>query len=204
MRPDAVGRCLATAAASLLTAGSIIADERGLAPLQPVSSFADISDPGRRSAALFAEAGKVLTHARCVNCHPAGDRPLQGSAGRLHEPRVRRGADGSGVAGMRCTACHMAANYDDVGLPGHPHWHLAPASMAWEGRSLRQICEQIKDPARNGGRKLEAVVEHMRNDSLVGWAWAPGASRDPAPGTQAAFGALIEAWAKSGAACPDR
>jgi hypothetical protein len=103
---------------------------------------------------------------------------------------------------MRCAACHTAANYDAVGLPGDPQWHLAPASMAWEGRSLGQICEQIKDPARNGGRKIEAIVAHMRRDALVGWAWAPGRGREPAPGTQAAFGALIQAWAKSGAACP--
>ena len=39
-------------------------------------------------------------------------------------------------------------------------------------------------------------------DTLVGWAWTPGADREPAPGTQVAFGALIKAWADSGAACP--
>jgi len=41
----------------------------------------------------------------------------------------------------------------------------------------------------------------VTNDTLVGWAWTPGADREPAPGTQAAFGALIKAWADSGAAC---
>jgi mono/diheme cytochrome c family protein len=170
--------------------------------LRPVAAFADIKDPARRSAALFAEAGKVLLHARCVNCHPATDRPLQGIQGRPHEPRVRRGTDGHGVTAMRCAACHTAANYDAVGMPGNPHWGLAPASMAWEGRSLVQICEQIKDPARNGGRKLDAIVEHMRSDPLVGWAWAPGIGREPAPGTQAAFGALVQDWARTGAVCP--
>ena len=170
--------------------------------LRPVAAFADIKDPARRSAVLFAEAGKVLLHPRCVNCHPATDRPRQGMAGQAHEPRVRRGAGGLGVAGMRCFACHTSANFDAVGMPGNPHWALAPASMAWEGRSLAQICAQLKDPALNGGRQLDAVVEHMRNDSLVGWAWAPGAGREPAPGTQATFGALIEGWVKTGAACP--
>jgi len=188
---------LALAVATMSLAASVgVASE-----LRSVASFADISDPGRRAAALFTEAGKVLLHPRCVNCHPAGDRPLQG-AGRPHEPRVRRGEAGNGVPAMRCTTCHSTANYDAVGMPGHPHWHVAPASMAWEGRSLRQICQQIKDPARNGGKKLDAIVEHMRNDSLVGWAWAPGVGRQPAPGTQVAFGSLIEAWAKAGAACP--
>lgn len=191
-----------------LAAGGFAAEPDAVAPagekttLRTVASFAEISDAKRRSAALFTEAGKVLLHPRCVNCHPASDRPLQGDAGRPHEPRVRRGSDGHGVAGMRCTACHTSANYDAVGVPGHAQWHLAPASMSWEGRSLRQICEQIKDPAKNGGRKLEAIVDHLKNDSLVGWAWAPGTGRQPAPGSQAAFGALVEAWAKSGASCP--
>jgi hypothetical protein len=170
--------------------------------LRPVSAFADVKDPAQRSAALFAEAGKVLMHPRCVNCHPAADGPLQGMAGRPHEPRVHRGADGHGVTAMRCATCHTASNYDAVAMPGNPHWGLAPATMAWEGRSLAQICEQIKDPARNGGRKLDAIALHMRADPLVGWAWAPGIGREPTPGTQAAFGALIQDWVKTGAACP--
>ena len=29
--------------------------------------------------------------------------------------------------------------------------------MAWEGKSLGQICEQIKDPARNGGKTLDEI-----------------------------------------------
>src|SRR6516164_7217393 len=36
-------------------------------------SFAAVADTAARSAALFTEAGKVLAHPRCVNCHPAGD-----------------------------------------------------------------------------------------------------------------------------------
>ena len=174
-------------------------DER---KLRPPSAFASTADPTQRAAALFVEAGKVLLHPRCVNCHPAGDRPLQGDTGALHEPWVRRGPDGFGVPGLRCSTCHQAANYDAVGMPGHPKWHLAPAEMAWEGRSLAQICEQIKDPARNGGHSLDEIVEHMAHDSLVGWGWTPGTGRQPAPGTQAEFGALFKAWAENGAACP--
>jgi hypothetical protein len=74
--------------------------------------------------------------------------------------------------------------------------------MAWQRRSLAEICEQVKDPARNGGHSLDQIVEHMTSDTLVGWAWTPGADREPAPGTQAAFGSLIKVWADSGAACP--
>jgi hypothetical protein len=165
-------------------------------------SFDGIGDTAARSAALFTEAGKVLTSARCVNCHPAGDRPLQGETHRLHQPPVERGADGFGVVPMRCATCHQSANFDPAGMPGHPHWHLAPREMAWQGKTLGEICAQIKDPARNGGRSLEQVLTHMATDTLVGWAWSPGFGREPAPGTQQELGALIEAWMKSGAVCP--
>jgi hypothetical protein len=169
--------------------------------LRAPSAFAGTRDPAARSAAMFVEAGKVLRHPRCLNCHPDGDRPSQGT-GYPHQPPVQRGADGHGVAGLRCTACHQAANFEPGRVPGHPNWHLAPASMAWQHRSLADICAQIKDPARNGGHSLKEIVEHMAHDSLVGWAWNPGGGREPAPGTQASFGALVKAWVDSGAACP--
>ncbi|MGX9427690.1 MULTISPECIES: hypothetical protein [Bradyrhizobium] len=167
-------------------------------------SFAGIADSDARSAAMFTELGKVLTHPRCVNCHPAGDRPRQGDEGRLHQPPVTRGADGHGVAALRCSACHGNANFEPGRIPGHPEWHLAPREMGWEGKSLAEICAQIKDPARNGGRKVEELIHHIGEDTLVGWAWQPGFGRSPAPGTQKQAGALVEAWAKSGAACPAR
>jgi hypothetical protein len=165
-------------------------------------SFAAIGDTATRSAALFVELGKVLTHPRCVNCHPAGDRPRQTDVSRLHQPPVERGVDGFGLAAMRCPICHQAANFEPGRVPGNPIWHLAPREMAWEGKTLGEICAQIKDPARNGGRSLEALAEHIGSDHLVGWAWAPGFGRRPAPGTQKEAGALVEAWAKTGAVCP--
>jgi hypothetical protein len=165
-------------------------------------SFASIADTDARSAAMFTELGKVLTNPRCTNCHPAGDRPRQGDERRLHQPPVTRGADGHGLPTMHCSICHQNANFDPGRMPGHPGWHLAPLEMAWEGKTVAEICAQIKDPARNGGRKVEELVRHIGEDTLVGWAWAPGAGRSPAPGTQKQAGALVEAWVKTGAACP--
>jgi hypothetical protein len=170
--------------------------------LRPASSFAGIAEPRARSIALFEEAGKVLTHPRCVNCHPASDRPRQTDRMRPHEPLVVRGADGHGAPGMACNTCHGNANYDPAQVPGDPHWHLAPASMSLEGRSIGQICEQIKDPARNGNRDVPAILRHVAEDSLILWAWSPGAGRTPAPGTNAEFSALLRAWAEAGAHCP--
>jgi hypothetical protein len=119
-----------------------------------------------------------------------------------HEPLVVRGADGHGAAGLECSTCHHAANYDPARVPGDPQWHLAPQSMAWQGRTLGEICAQIKDPSRNGGKDLTAILHHMAEDHLVGWAWAPGVGRSSAPGTQAELGALLRAWADAGAHCP--
>jgi hypothetical protein len=172
-------------------------------PLASPESFAAIGDSAARSAALFTEAAKVLTHPRCMNCHPAGDRPRQGDMRRLHQPPVVRGEDGFGLPAMRCSICHQQANFDPGRVPGDPAWHLAPHEMGWEGKTVAQICEQIKDPARNGGRSLEDIVHHVGDDHLVGWAWAPGTGRQPAPGTQAQAGALLDAWAKTGAVCPN-
>ena len=160
------------------------------------------ADQAARSIALFREAGKVLQHPRCLNCHPIGDRPSQTDTMRPHNPPVIRGPDGHGAAGLPCSSCHQPSNYDAARVPGHPKWHLAPASMAWQGRSLGEICVQIKDPARNGGLDMAALLRHMSEDTLVGWAWAPGAGRTPAPGTQASFGAVLRAWAETGAYCP--
>jgi hypothetical protein len=167
-------------------------------------SFAGITDTTARSAAMFTELGKVLTNPRCTNCHPAGDRPHQTDASRLHQPPVARGPDGHGTETMRCSICHGNANFDPGRMPGHPEWHLAPREMAWEGKSIPEICAQITDPARNGGRKVEDLIHHIGEDTLVGWAWHPGYGRSPAPGTQKEAGALVEAWVKNGAACPTK
>ncbi len=191
----AIAAAILVAIAALLTSvfsGWAVADSSSETLATP-ESFAAINDTAARSSALFTEAGKVLTHPRCVNCHPAGDRPRQGDERRLHQPPVERGADGFGLPAMRCPICHQPANFEPAGVPGDPEWHLAPRDMAWEGKTLGQICAQIKDPARNGGRALQDIVHHVGTDHLVGWA----------SGTQMQAGALLDAWAKTGAVCPN-
>jgi len=200
-----LGVCL-VAAVSFFVSAPNAQEAEGL---RAAPEFDSIADQSARSVALFEEAGKVILHPRCVNCHPAGDRPTQGMAMRPHEPPVFRGDADFGLVGMTCNTCHGPDNVptngqaDDIkSIPGNPNWHLAPIAMAWQGKSLGEICTQIKDPARNGNRTLDQIVEHMAHDDLVGWGWHPGEGREPAPGTQAAFGALIKYWAETGAACP--
>ena len=190
--------CSLLALSALLCASAMAVD------LKAASSFDGIADKSERSRALFIEAGKVIQHPRCQNCHPKGDRPAQGVNGALHVPLVVRGVDGHGAPGMRCATCHQAANFAPSGVPGNPSWHLAKSTMGWQTQSLAQICAQIKDRKLNGDRSLTQIHDHVAQDSLVGWAWAPGAQREPAPGSQAAFGQLIEAWIATGAECPKR
>jgi hypothetical protein len=176
--------------------------------LRDPSAFAAVGDQAARSRALFTEAAKVITSPRCMNCHPAGDRPTQGNDMHVHMPPVTRGDAGLGVPGNTCSACHTEHNFtleertSYRSIPGHVRWGMAPIEMAWQGKSLGQICLQLKDPQRNGGRDLARLHEHAAGDDLVAWGWRPGEGRDPAPGTQQLFGALVQAWIDTGAQCP--
>ena len=171
------------------------------------ASTFSFADERARSIALFMEAAKVIQHPRCMNCHPATRQPTQGNDLHPHVPLMRAGPYDRGVPALPCNSCHGNANVSTLAssiasIPGHPHWGLAPASMAWQGKSLSEICVQLKNLSRNGGRSLSQIHAHMATDTLVGWAWHPGEGRDPAPGTQAEFGSLIQAWISSGAHCP--
>ncbi len=167
------------------------------------AEFDAIRDVGERSRRLFSEAARVLTHPRCVNCHPDGDTPHQRLAMERHDPPVVRGPTDEGVPGMECTTCHQDRNQALTRVPGAPSWRLAPTEAAWAGKSVSYICNQLKDPKRNGGRTLAQIVQHSSHDPLVAWGWSPGADREPVPGTQQRFGALIQAWVDTGADCPE-
>ena len=176
--------------------------------LKPVSAFSRVTDQHARSVALFTEAAKVIRSPRCLNCHPATREVTQGDDLHPHVPFVDAGRFGVGAPGLPCRACHGAANTSTLAessiasIPGSPAWGIAPASMAWQGKTLGEICLQIQDPARNGGRSLSKLSQHMASDAVVAWAFHPGDGRIAAPGTQAQFGALIDAWIATGARCP--
>jgi hypothetical protein len=176
--------------------------------LRSVTEFASIKDNNERAQALFIESARVLLHPRCVNCHPDGDTPLQGMNQQPHDPPVERGAYSAeqhgdiGIPALACTNCHQSKNLSSARVPGAPKWALAPREMSWQNRTPQQICEQLKDPSKNGGRTIAQIVEHIAHDELVAWAWSPGYDREPAPGTQAQLGALMQTWMELGAACP--
>ena len=165
-----------------------------------------IGDAGRSQAAVADEADSlaawnrivaVLQHPRCLNCHQL-ETPLQGDARRVHIPPVRRGADDMGAGTMRCYNCHNdTGNNEMAGVPGAPHWRLAPVSMLWRGLSSVGLCRMLQDRALNGGRDSKAIVEHMDTEKLIRWGWDPGARRQPfgfAPGFRRSGKSLGFRW----------
>lgn len=152
--------------------------------------------------ALFDPVASVVMGPRCLNCHQV-EAPHQKDIGIIHAQQVVRGPDGHGSAVLKCTACHQATNTANGRVPGVPDWHLAPLSMKWQGLDKRGVCEQMRDPQRNGGRKTaEQVIEHMKTDPLVLWAWKPGADRTVPVMSHAQFVKVLDKWAKAGLPCP--
>lgn len=194
------------AVASILWAGAVNAET--VNGLRTVDEFDEIENESDRSVALFEEMFLVIESPRCMNCHPVNNTPLQGEEMQPHQPPVVRGAADFGAPGMRCSTCHGAENVPyttgEGSIPGHEPWQLAPIEMGWVGLTAAEVCEQLKDPDRNGNRTLAELHEHNAEDGLVGWGWKPGDGRTPAPGTQEVFGALTQAWINTGAACPTK
>jgi hypothetical protein len=161
-----------------------------------------------RALAAFDTVQQVLQHPRCRNCHIPGDLPLQYDAGLAHSPPVLRGADGHGVPGLPCAACHGEANapasYGPNAPPGAPHWALPPPQqkMAWINLPAAAVCQMLKDPATNGGRDFAALIHHVTEDRLVLWGWDPGSGRAPVSVPHAEFVARFEEWAAAGGPCP--
>ena len=149
----------------------------------------------------FDPIASVVMHPRCMNCHQV-ESPRQTDARILHQPLVVRGSAGLGAPTQPCQTCHQATNTADGFVPGVATWRLAPLSMKWEGLTKQQICEELKDPARNGGRRTgEAVIEHMKSDPLILWAWNPGAGRTTPPLSHEKFVVALEAWVHAGMPC---
>jgi hypothetical protein len=165
------------------------------------------ADAKAEGARLYMQMHTVLTHPRCLNCHPVGDSPKQGDARQIHNPPVTRGANDQGPAGLHCATCHQTKNFAASGVPGAPGWHLAPRSQAWENKTPGELCRLLVDRKRNGGKTLPQLVKHLTEDELVAWGWTPGTDingrdREPVPIAKPEFNRIVHAWAQSGAACP--
>jgi hypothetical protein len=150
----------------------------------------------------FDDVAKVLMHPRCMNCHPAGDRPLQKDTQVFHKQNVSRRIEQLGHA---CTTCHPAQAVPGANLPpGVPHWRMPSARMpmVFEKRTPQQLCEQLKSPETNGNRTLQQLRTHMAEDAIVKWGFSPGEGRSVPPLSHADFIQRVDAWLAAGAPCP--
>jgi len=152
----------------------------------------------------FAEAAVVLFHPRCMNCHPSGDAPLIRDDSQTHMFNVKRGPEGKGAGAMNCTLCHGETNKPG-GAPGVANWHMPPENMpmVFQGLTPGELCRQLKDPKKNGGRTGEQVINHIDKDPLVLWGWNPGEGRTTPKMSHKEFSAKMNEWVKKGAACPE-
>ena len=156
----------------------------------------------------FDRIMSVLTHPRCMNCHPSDNIPMQGLDGHMHYFSISGGEDGEGFASLKCFSCHQDKNNPNSGVPGAPHWKLAPPSMGWQGLSKSEIARSLLDPERNGNRDREELIRHLTEDSLVLWAWNPGTTatgklRETPPVSFEAFRKAVHQWFDNGNPIPD-
>lgn len=193
---------------SLLAAALLVSCSHAEGPPPATASAANVA-ASKDPVADFEIVRSVLQDPRCQNCHPAIDRPLQTDQSVPHTMNVQRGPDGHGLAGAHCATCHGKANPpDSYGAHQPPgvatDWHLPPPEMkmVFVGRSAKDLCEQIKDPQRNGGKDINALVQHVSSDPLVLWGWAPGYGRRPVGVPHADFVAAFTRWANAGGPCP--
>ena len=172
-------------------------------------SAASAARDDARAVRAFETVREVLQHPRCQNCHVPGDAPLQFDQGLPHEMNVRRGRDGHGRVGMECSSCHQTRNLPaEYGLrapPGAPNWHLPPENMkmVFIDLSLAELCRVLKDPASNGGKSAEQLIEHVAADKLVLWGWNPGGERAPVSVPHAQFVGAFKEWVAGGMPCSE-
>ncbi len=165
-----------------------------------------------RAAGLehWARVYEVLSNPRCANCHVGADnRPMWSGpnyrVAQVHGMNINAGDSRKGDEHIPCTTCHGTEN---GALPHAPpgadaEWRLAPVEFEWFGKTAREVCEQMRDPTRNGGRSVADLADHVSHDAFVGWGWAPGLGRTSAPFSQTEHEQDILGWGAAGMPCPD-
>ena len=153
---------------------------------------------------------EVTSHPRCSNCHVGADNkpmwsgPSYGRA-RPHGMNVNAGQSRIGAEYVQCSTCH--AYREEVNDMPHAapqvamNWQLAPVEAEWFGKSSTEICNQLRDPERNGGRDALELASHLDHDLILHWAWNPGGGREAAPHSLQEHVNDILAWGVAGFPC---
>ncbi|MBX3594618.1 hypothetical protein [Sphingomonas sp.] len=158
----------------------------------------------------------VLSHPRCQSCH-VDERgvPLWSGAyfggTRAHAMNVRGGKSRTGEETLPCATCHRVSNRPNRIPHAPPHagieWKLAPVEFTWVGRTSAQICRQLRDPRRNGGRDGAGLIEHIVHDhdvnGFIRWGFDPGPGREKPPGSLQSHLDDTGRWVAAGMPCPD-
>jgi len=188
--------------------------------LLPVVAFAEgqtvaidppVSATTEEGLAAWGRIYEVASHPRCSNCHVGADGypmwsgPSYGKT-RRHGMNINAGESRVGAETVPCATCHYA-RYE--GANDAPHmapqvamdWMLPPAEAAWFGKSSVEICSQLRDPERNGGRDYLALASHLDHDLILHWAWTPGGGREPAPYSLQEHVNDVLVWGVSGYPC---
>jgi hypothetical protein len=158
------------------------------------------------SVRAFMQVYAVLMNPACMNCHPAGDAPLQGLNGQPHTMNVKRGKDGTGLYAEKCSNCHQPQNTAGVHTPpGSPDWKLPPENMKmiFQGRTPRELALQLMNYNQNGHKNKAQLIAHART-SLVKKGWDLGEGRIQPPISYDAFVRVWDEWINKGGYAPMR
>ena len=158
----------------------------------------------------FLRIYEVASHPRCSNCHVGADNrpmwsgPSYGKA-RPHGMNVVAGDSRIGAETILCSTCH-AYNEGSNNLPHMApqvamNWQLAPVEAEWFGKTSDEVCAQLRDPERNGGRDYLDLASHLDHDLILHWAWNPGGGREPAPYDLQSHVNDVLAWGVAGYPC---
>ncbi|QQA41599.1 hypothetical protein [Pelagovum pacificum] len=180
-----------------------------------VPDFAGAAVSEEEGLSAWDRIEAVLTHPRCVNCHveegapPMWSGPEFGEA-HPHGMNIQGGESRIGAELLPCQTCHRTSTAPNDVPHAPPHagldWRLAPAEFVWFDRPGAEICAQLRDPDRNGGRDGDGLVEHIlhdvESDGFIAWGFAPGAGRESAPGSLQDHLDDTARWVAAGMPCP--
>jgi hypothetical protein len=168
----------------------------------------------KEALAAWDRIYEVTSHPRCSNCHvgpsniPMWSGPSYGKA-RPHGMNINAGESRIGAEFIPCKTCHSTKleNWDNANAAPHSaprvamDWRLSPVEVEWFGKTSDEICNQLRDPAKNGDRDFMALAAHLDHDLILHWAWNPGGGREPAPYSLQEHVDDVLAWGVGGMPC---